>query len=112
MRQGYMRENQTKIGDRYYTVVDGDLPESKLAETNVITAVITMNANLKDRVIYAHTMSHELTHAYMYETGFDEVEWSNETVCDFMAQVCASIAYETGYFTGLKFGMKEKENKK
>jgi uncharacterized protein YjaZ len=44
--------------------------------------LVDMNLNKTDLI---NTVTHELTHAFMWEYGFAQVDFSHENICDFIS---------------------------
>lgn len=72
-----------KIHKRKYRIVFEPLESADLlGECNYELAKITISKNLDKQLSYS-TIVHELTHAYLFECGIYDKEYSNENVCNF-----------------------------
>ena len=49
-------------------------------------------------VNFRKVLMHELTHAYMYSCGFDQVELTQEVVCDFMSAYGPQIIHTVSLY--------------
>lgn len=64
--------------------------DENLGKTHVTDKVIFIDNNLKT-VDLSNTIIHELTHAFVWEYGFQQVDFNLEVVCDFIGNYLLDI---------------------
>lgn len=72
-----------KIHNRKYKVEYKTLEsETLLGETNNKSAIIRLSNKIDNQLLYS-TIVHELVHAYLFEYGIYDDNYTNENVCNF-----------------------------
>ena len=56
--------------------------ETLLGETNNKSAIIRLSNKIDNQLLYS-TIVHELVHAYLFECGIYDDNYTNENVCNF-----------------------------
>lgn len=64
--------------------------DENLGKTHVTDKVIFIDNNLKT-IDLSNTIIHELTHAFVWEYGFQQVDFNLEVVCDFIGNYLLDI---------------------
>ena len=71
------------------------------------TTLISLNEELAPEV-FKRAAIHEMTHAFMYSYGVDQVKHTEETVCDFMAAFGKTILNYAGLISDYRFDTHER----
>jgi uncharacterized protein YjaZ len=64
--------------------------DKSLGLTFTIKRLILVDKNLNKTDLIT-TITHELTHAFMWEYGFSQVDFSHENICDFISVYARNI---------------------
>lgn len=72
-----------KIHERVYKIIHETIEnETLLGETNNKSAIIRLSNKIDNQLLYS-TIIHELVHAYLFEYGIYDNNYTNENVCNF-----------------------------
>lgn len=90
-----VRINKVKWLIEFISADDARLEDSR-GITHNVHRIIYIDKTLKEPDI-TNTLTHELSHAFMWEYGFYQVEFNHETVCDFIGIYARHIVEMTKF---------------